>query len=80
MAVCLAAFVTGLAAQVALLSLVCAYAGSMLGFASGVAGSLLATLQLGAGILHQGVPPREGGGRVECAAAAASCLVVPMHV
>lgn len=54
MAFCLAAFVTGLALQVALVSMVCAYAGSVAGFLSGVAGSLSATLHLGTRVLHTG--------------------------
>lgn len=40
--------------QVALMSVVCAWAGSVAGFASGVAGCVLATLQAGASLLRQG--------------------------
>ena len=53
-ALCFGSFVAGLAAEVAFLSLICAYAGSLVGFASGVAGSLLFTLRLGSSLLHQG--------------------------
>lgn len=35
------------------MSIVCAWAGSVAGFASGVAGCLLATLQAGATLLRQ---------------------------
>ncbi|PSC70124.1 chloroplast precursor [Micractinium conductrix] len=54
MAFCLAAFVTGLATQMALVSMACAYASSLAGFVSGVASGLLATVQLGGGMLRQG--------------------------
>lgn len=42
------------APQVAVVSLACAYAGSLLGFASGIAGSVQATLQLGGLLLRHG--------------------------
>ncbi|PRW20501.1 carbohydrate kinase [Chlorella sorokiniana] len=79
MALCLVAFVTGLAAQVALMSIVCAWAGSVAGFASGVAGCLLATLQAGAALLRQSAlaasAVASGAGRL---AAAAGSLAAPI--
>lgn len=117
MAVCLAAFVTGLAAQVgtqrclrlqsrhcsraaaaewgagplarsparpprlqmALMSLVCTYAGSIVGFVSGVVGSLQATVQLG-GVLVRvgGLGARALAGAAVRGAAAAGGLGAPV--
>ena len=60
-ALCFGSLVAGLAAEAALLSLLWAYAGSLVGFASGVAGALLCTLRLGSSLLHQGGLGCRGG-------------------
>lgn len=54
LALCVGAFVAGLAAQAALVSMVCLYAGTVVGVVSGVAQSLQATAQLGSCVLHKG--------------------------
>lgn len=54
MALCLGACVVGLAAQAALMSMVCAYTGTVVGFARGVTQSLLITVQLGSCLVQRG--------------------------
>lgn len=53
-AFCLAAFVTGLAAQVALATAVCAYLSTVAGFLQGTSSCLLATLSLGVTVISRG--------------------------
>ncbi|KAL4422600.1 hypothetical protein ABPG75_008797 [Micractinium tetrahymenae] len=54
MACLLAAFVTGLAAQVALASILCAYLSTVAGFLQGTTSCLMSTLSLGSMLLHRG--------------------------
>jgi hypothetical protein len=73
------AFVAGLAAQAALMSMVCAYAGTVAGFAAGVTQSLQATVQLGGCLVHKGAwlcswQREDAGTRV------AACLLVSCSI
>lgn len=78
-AFCLAAFVTGLAAQVALASLACAYLSTVAGFLQGTSSCLLATLSLGGTLLCRGtLVARTLARGTLCGAAAAGRLATPL--
>ena len=77
LALALVAFVTGMAAQVALISAACAYASSLAGFALGVAASALGSLRLALVLTHGAATSAVGVAR---SVAAAAGLAAPAAV